>query len=245
MGLTLADLYKWADSVVPEADSSIIPSISTTQLDKRTIFNEAAREFVKIAKPFRKEIKFTCTAGTPSYSISSNITDFAEMREEGMWHLRSDASTNLWDRLKPITMRKLDQKFSNWRSQANSDNIRYYWQDGDLLYTFYTPSSTLTNGFLVYYYGASKDMTNTTDYPFTGSATEDIRLSPYEKYLVSYYESQALKIVGYRSDSKNKLQEFIQECIKAKAELQNRRDLAQSSQAQAKTGMNFGNPFRK
>ncbi len=242
--MILEDIFRWCYALVPESNG-VIPSISTTQLCVKDIANEGCREFVRITRCLPKDKKFNCTAGISSYAISGNISDFSEMREEGMWHLRSDASTTSWERLKPTTVRDLDQSFSNWRTQSVNDNVNKYWQDGDMLNVFYTPSTTLTNGFWAYYYALSNDMTATTHYPFTGSTTQDPRLSPYEKYILAYYEHKALGILGYKDDSANKLTEFITMCQKAKMELASRRDLAQESRAKPKTALRLGNPFRR
>ena len=145
--MTLGDLFKWCDTIVPEVTEDVIPSISSTKLDKRAILNAGAAEFVLIANCFPKEKKISCIANNPTYSLSSNISDFMSMREEGVWHLRSDASVNTWERLKPKTIRDLDQEFTNWRDQDPSDLSLCYYQDGDTLGIFYTPSTAVTNGF--------------------------------------------------------------------------------------------------
>ena len=241
--MTLSQLLMWCNGIVPEADETVIPSSSSTLLSKLNILNEGAKEFALLTRCFPREKKFNVTANNYTYSLSSNVPDFLEMREEGIWHYRSDASTTLWDRLKPTTVRELDQTFSSWRVQAANDFVRNYWQDGDTIGLFYTPSTTIANGLWIYYYGASSDMSLTTHYPFTGTTTEDPRLAPYEKYLLIYYKSIALGILGYRDDAAKELALFAGLAAKAKAELNSRRDIAQ--EAQAKPKVYGSNPFRR
>lgn len=243
--MTLDKLFMWCAAIVPEADNTVIPSSSTTLLSKLDILNEAAREFVLLARCMPREKKFNVTASNYTYSLTINVPDFLEMREEGIWHLRSDSSVNVWDRLKPITVRELDQRFPSWRTQSVNDFVQNYWQDGDTVGLFYTPSSSLTNGLWIYYYGAASDMSLPTHYPFTGTTSEDPRLAPYGKYLLSYYESKALGIMGYKSDAAAKLTEFATLALKTRAELASRRDLAQESQAKPKTYISRGNPFQR
>lgn len=242
---TLGNLFLWCNAEVSEADESVIPSISSTLLDKKTILNEGAREFVLLTRCFPREKKFNVTANNYTYTLSSNVPDFQEMREEGLWHLRSDSSTNVWDRLKPTTIRELDQKFPAWRTQSANDFVRNYWQEGDMIGLFYTPSTSLTNGLWIYYYGMSSDMSTTSQYPFTGTTTQDPRLAVYEKYLLAYYKSIALGIMGYKDDAAKKLAEFGTLCLKARAELVSRRDLVQEAQAKPKTYIARGNPFQR
>jgi len=227
--MQLSDLYRWAETVVPEADEVVIPSESTTQLCKRDIFNEAEREFVKLTKCLPKDKKFDCVANNSTYSLVTEIPDFLEFKEEGVWHFRSDSSTTIWDRMKPTTRRVLDQKYKNWRSHTSSDYCRNYWQDGDEIGIYYTPTSTVTNGFWAYYYATSSQMSTSTDYPFTG-AINSTRLEPYHKHLLVYYEYRALGILGYKQDAQAKLKEFYLLCEQSKSEMQERSDLAQEAQ---------------
>lgn len=246
--MTLADLIRWGTGLLPEADETVLPSISTTQLSKRDITNEAASEFVKLTRCFPRNKKFDCTGSNYTYSISTEVSDFGEMAEEGMWHLRSDttsnASTVTWERLEAITVRDLDEKFRTWRNQSASDMVRYYWQEGNELGVFYTPSNSVSDGFWIYYYAISSDMSSLTDYPFTGTTTRDTRLATYEKDLLTYYQAKVLGLLGYKDDAQVKLTEFYALCTKARGELQSRRDIAQSSRARPKTRMGLGNPFR-
>jgi hypothetical protein len=228
--MQLNEIYRWCEGVVPQADENVIPSVSTTLLSKLDILNEGEREWTRVTKCFAKEKKFDCVANNNSYSLTTNIPDFLEMREEGFWHLRSDSSTNTWDRLRPTTMRIIDQKYPTWRVQAASDYVRDYWQDGDYLHTFYTPSTAVTNGFLAYYYATSSQMSATTDYPFTGSVNQT-RLEPYHRHIISFYEAKALDMLGYKDDSVRKLSEFYQLAGAAKNDLDSRPDLAQEAHA--------------
>lgn len=241
--MTLGDFFRWVESLVPECDETVMPSISTSQLCKRDILNEGTKEFVKLTRCLPKEKKFSTSAGIPTYSITSNISDFSEFREEGVYHCRSDSSLN-WHRLTPTTIRELDQERPTWRNQSSADTLTHYWQDGDILGTYYTPTYALTNGFWAYYYAVPQTMNSSTDYPFTGSTTEDKRLSAYDNALITYYEAKALGFLGYKDDSANKMKEFYDKCMVAKSLLQSRRDLAQSSKVRMKTGLNI-NPFKK
>lgn len=242
--MNLGELLRQAETIVPEADNSVIPSISTSVWSKRDIFNEAASEFVRITKCFPKDKKFDCSAESYTYSLIDNVSDFLEMRPEGVWHNRTSTSTTMWWRLQPTTIRELDQRFTNWRDQNPNDNLRYYWQDGDTLGVFYTPSQTVTDGLWIYYYATSSNMTSITDFPFTGTSVQSTRLKPYEKYLMPYYEYRVLGLLGYKEDAKAKQQEFYQLCTNARNDLQGRRDLTQETGAKPKTLLNMGNPFR-
>jgi hypothetical protein len=234
--MTLATLLLWCAKLVPEAaDSSVIPDSSTTELSKTNILNEGAKEFVRITKCFPKEVRFNCVADDQEVYISDVATDFMEMREEGIWHYRSDTSSTTWERLEPTTIRELDMKFPSWRVQSSSDYVKQYYQEGNTIGFHYTPSTTITNGFRMYYYGNSTDMTGNTHYPFTGSTTQDPRLSNYERIILEYYKSVALGILHYNDDSANALKNFYYLCEEAKRDLQGRRDLAQQGRIKIKS----------
>jgi len=246
MANNLGGLFLWCNAKVPEVDDNIIPSVSSSLLDKKTILNEGAKEFVRIARCLPKEKKINCSANTQSYSISSNIPDFMEMREEGVWHYRTASNTATWQRLVPTSQRELDDKFPTWRTQSASDQVRNYYQDGDVMGFFYTPSTAVTNGLWIYYYATSSDMSSTSHYPFTGTTTQDPRLAAYETLLVDYYEAKALDIMGYKDDASNKLKIFYDKCTVAKSQLQSRRDLVQNANARPKTFLSYArNSFKR
>jgi len=231
--MTLAELYRWSETKVSGLDEATLPSVSSTQLDKRSIFREGEREWVRVVKPFPKDAKFNCVAENYTYSITDNIPDFLEMREEGLWHYQTGSNSSSWRRLKPVTMRILDQIRPDWRNQSSSDFLHYYWQDGDILGTYYTPSTSVTNGFWAYYYATSSQMTATTDHPFSGSVNST-RLEPYHQHILTYYESKGLEILGYNDDAKAKLSEFYQLVANAKNDLEERKDLVQNAQVRPK-----------
>ena len=240
MALNLGDLFRWSESLIPEADETVLPSVSTTQLSKKDIFNEAETEFVKLTQCLPKEAKFNCVANNYSYTLTDNVPDYSEMREEGLYHLRSDASTNTWDRLAPTTMALVDQKYRTWRTQAASDYVRDYWVDGDQIQVHYTPSTSVTNGFWIYYYATSSKMSSLTDYPFTGSVLST-RLESYYKYLFPYYEYRVLGLLGYKDDAAMKQQEFYQLAKGSYGQVKNRTDLRQNAHARSVSYMSrFG-----
>lgn len=237
--MTLGELIRRAEGLVPEADEVVIPSISTTKIDKMSIFNEGVREFVKHTDCMPKKKRFNCVASTSSYSLTSNVSDYYKPREGGLWHNYSATSTSAtstyWERCKPVTARLLDTKYPSWRDDDPSDFVDKYWIEGDMLYTHYTPSTSITNGFEFYYYGLPTDMSALTHYPFTGSTSQENRFSQYDRILLVYYEYRALGIMGYKSDATNKELEFYQLCEKAKAEMQDRPDIAQDAEIRPKS----------
>jgi hypothetical protein len=239
--MNLGQLCIWTTGLVPEADENLLPSISTTQLCKRDILNQACTEFVGITKCLPKDVRVNVSGGIQSYSISSMISDFSDFREEGVWHFRS--STQWW-RVQPKTIRELDQEVPFWRIQSATDLVRYYWRDGDILGFYYTPSTSVSKGLWLYYYAQPKNMSNLTDYPFTGTSTEDVRLANYDNILLDYYKSKALGILGYKDDENKIITEFYNKCNSARGVLQSRRDLAQSSKSRVKTNM-MSNQFRR
>lgn len=241
--MTLNDLIIRGRGLIPEVDSEVLPSSSTTQLSMTNIFNDGAQEFAKLTRCLPKERFFDVVASNPTYQLTTEVNDFYTMKEEGLWHNRSGSDTN-WYRVKPMTIRALDQKFPTWRNQSSSDMVMYYSQDGDTLRVFYTPTFSKTNGFWLYYYATSSDMTAATDYPFTGNSTHSTRLSPYEKNLLVYYEYRALGIMGYKDDALKKEQEWYQLCEKGRSELDTRRDLAQNSSAKV-VGYGRGRNYRR
>lgn len=227
--MNLAELLRWTESIVPEADETVIPSISTTQLSKRDILNQGEYEFVRLTKCFPTDNKFNCTANTREYPLRTNVPNYLEPRPEGLWHFRSDTSTNIWERVRPTTIRRLDQRMRTWRTQGKSDLTQEYWIDGDKIGVFYTPSTTIVTGFWFYYFATSSQMSSLTDYPFTGSQASS-RLEPYHKHLLVYYEYRALGILGYKQDAVAKEKEFYQLCMQAKAEQDSRQDIVQETQ---------------
>lgn len=234
--MTLNDLINRGVGIVPEADENYLPSISTTQLCKRDIFNDAQDEFVKITRALPSEKKFDCTANNPTYLLSTVCPDFNEMRAEGVWHLRSSSSTS-WDRLEPTTIRNLDQTNRTWRDMSANDFCRWYYQDGNTIGVYYTPSTSVTNGFNIYYYASPSDMSSLTDHPFSSNGLP--HLEGFERILITYYEYRVLGLLGYKDDSSVKEKEFYQLCQAAKQQLDSRRDLAQTSQGRVRSNLNF------
>jgi len=233
--MTLAELIRIGNGLCPECDESVVPSLSTTTFCKADVFNEATREFSKYTLCLPKVKRFNCVASTSSYSLTSNISDYYIPREPGLWHNRSDTATTSWERVDPTTVRNMDMDYPSWRNDSVSDYVDNYWIDGDMLYTHYTPSTTISSGFEMYYYGMSTDMSALTHYPYTGTATEEARLRPYDRALLVYYEYRVLGLLGYKSDAQAKEQEFYMLCEKARNELQNRRDIAQDSTVRPKS----------
>jgi len=237
--MTIAELIRRAEGIVPEASETVIPSYSTTQYSKLDIFNEAAEEFAKYTLCLPKDKKFDCTASTQTYSLMANIPDYFMPREEGFFHLRSDTTSNTtglsWDRLKPTSVRNLDEEQPSWRTASSSDTLLKYWIDGDIFGVHYTPSNSVTNGFHAYYFAVPSKASALTHYPFTGTTSQDARLSLYDRTLIVYYEYRALGLLGYKNESLAKEKEFYLLCDKAKSEINTRRDLAQESRARPKS----------
>ena len=239
--MNLGQLCIWATALVPEADETVLPSISTSQLCKRDILNQATTEFTAITKCLPKDIRVNVRPGVQSYSMSSITSDFSDLREEGIWHFRSNTQ---WWRVQPRTIRELDEEVPFWRIQSASDLVRYYWRDGDIVGFYYCPSTTVTKGLWFYYYAQPQAMNSLTDFPFVGSGTEDARLANYDNVLLDYYKAKALGILGYKDDEQKLLGGFYQKCMASKQIMQSRRDLAQESKSRVKTNMRY-NPFRR
>lgn len=211
------DLISLARVYVPEVNSDVISDANVL-----IILNIGAEKFVAITEAFPKNVTFKATAETQEYNLSEFVTDFQKMTTSGLWWLDSNGN---WNRLKPTTLRVLDDEFPQWRSDSSASPFRYFI-NGNVITIHPKPDTTLADAFKLYYFARSTNMSDSTHYPFTGSTTRDPFLVDFEEDIIEYYKYRAKQIMGYDGQAREAKESFIGRAQYAKTQLQDRPDIA-------------------
>ncbi len=110
-----------------------------------------------------------------------------------------------------------------------------YSLDGDVITIHPKPDTTLDDGFKIYYWALSTDMSDDTHYPFTGSTTRDPFLADFEEDLLEYYKFRAKQVMGYAGQAEEAKQAFIDRAAFAKKQLKDRPDIATEAHMRPKS----------
>ena len=201
------------------------PGAKTNKISNATLellLNEGAARVAVMSKCLKTNEKFTVTAETQSYDLSSVVTRFAAMDTPGLLWNAGDADDTDWDYLDPITIKWLDKNRSSWRDEDSGSPI-YYAQEGDNLIIVPTPDTTLANGFWLYYAQKPKPMTSDDHYPF-GYDTEISRLSIFADAVIKFFTWKSMEALAKRdqTDLWKAEQDFYRE-VAQKTVLLNRR----------------------
>lgn len=202
--------------LIPEINST--DALDNTDLD--TVLNMAAKEMLEKTDGYPTSTIFNGVADTLEYSITTYISTFGKLHEEGLWWY--DSGNSKWLQLTAKTRNTLSDEYPTWRT-ADAGNPRVYAVDGDLLIICPKLSANQTNAFKLYHYARSTDMSADSHYPFTGSTTELSTLATHELALFDYVKAIVKPMFG--QDGASHLNVFYQKCNDIKKKLSSRPDL--------------------
>ena len=129
--------------------------------------------------------------------------------------------------LDPETVRSLDNKYNNWRSDSGGVAERYAML-GDLLIPHPYVDEDITNGFLVYFFQRPATMSDGTHYPFhipESQTTERSDLAILSDSVLEYAEWKILKVLNKRDDAYQKFNEYLQNLEMIRPLIQIRSDI--------------------
>jgi len=194
--MTETDLLSLCRLYVPECLSTVI-----TDVNALIILNQAAQKFVYLSEALPTSTLFNVVASQQEYLLSTNVTTFSKVRPEGLWWY--DSVNSSWVQLKGRTIKWLDE-----------------------ITVYPKPLTAVSNGFKLYHFKISTDMSAGAYYPFSGSLTVRYPfLANYEEDLLDYYKYRSKQIMGYGQQAQEALEMFTTKALKAKAELKTRTDL--------------------
>lgn len=222
--MTLVNLRNLARAMIPGAKSQVIDG-PTLDL----ILNEGVKDIVAYTLCLKANKKFNVVAGQSEYILSSVIGDYLSPDKSGLWW---DNGTK-WQVLYPRTLKYLDEFRPNWRDMENANPMEYSIE-ADILTISPPPETALTNGFWFYYVKQATSMTQDTDYPFSGSATELTHLSIFDMAIILYARKTISPMLNKDQDANMTMQEYLQEREIKKNQFYKRLDLMNSPEARLK-----------
>jgi hypothetical protein len=187
------------------------------------ILNEGALDVAVRTQCLKNFAYFNAEAGINKYSLSTKLSRYLGIEESGVWFLEDGQYTELY----PKTLRELDNKRPNWRSETG-DSIQEYAIFGDWFMPVPYPETALSNAFLIYYFERPMTMTDPSDFPFhiVGvKTTERSDLAILSDCILLYAEAKVLKLLSKRQDSAEKYNEYLATLEMVKPFIQARPDI--------------------
>lgn len=194
---------------VPGAKTTVI---SPTVLD--LLINKGVDDVNSYALGYVGSKKIDVVAEQQEYEIHTEISDFLLIGKSGLLWNSGTVATPVWKKLIPITKTYLNKHISNWRD-VDSDDPIYYYIEANTIGIYPKPDTNLTDGFwLDDYYKSATEMTDSGDFPFSGSPTQIVSLLDFDDVIVDYVRWKLQKVLG------NKAQGVISEAeyVKLRAE---------------------------
>jgi len=217
--MTFENLKNLGRLMVPGAKVNRIPD-SLLEL----ILNEGAIDVAHRSLCLSSNSKVNIVADQQQYNLSSALTRYLNITEAGVLWNAGDATNTDWRRLKPKTLKWLDEKYSNWRDQ-DSGTPQYYAIENDTMFIVPAPSASLSDGLWVHYGQKPVAMDSDEKYPF-GHDSEISRLSVLSWSILDYWVWKANTIVDKDYDESKGEQDYIKG-VESKMKLVNRnRDMA-------------------
>jgi len=189
--MTLEDFRTLIRAYVPGAKIKVIDNTLLTLL-----INKGVDDTNSFGKLLDVTKKFNVKAEQAEYDIFSEITaDFLTMDRPGIWWNAGTATKTNWIQMIPKTAKWLDRFQTNWRDEGSGDPIYYFYKNGK--FTFHPkPSTTLSNGFWLYYSKTSVNMTLSTHFPFTGATDELPHLRDMDDAIIDYVRWKLQRPLG-------------------------------------------------
>lgn len=163
--------------------SAKIRVISNTLLD--VLINKGVDDVNMEGACWQGNKKFNVVAEENSYVMSSEIDDFIEFDNAGLWWNDGTASALDWKRLDSMSRRTLDDQYPQWKNEDSDSPLRVVLE-GDNLLINPTPNTTIDEGFWAFYIKKPVIMSASGHYPFSGSTTEIGSLSKLDDAIIDY-----------------------------------------------------------
>jgi hypothetical protein len=182
--MNLNNLKKLARAYVPSASDSIDNEII------ELVLNQGALDVAYRTLCLPDSDYINVQEDVSEYNLSQHLTDYLAIDKPGIWWY--DGSQ--WKKLNPATIEWLDRNITNWRDDSSDDPQRYAL-NGNTIILHPTPSTTTSNGLLVYYGKKPKTMTQNSHYPF-GYNSEIPHLAILSECILTFWEWKAAKMLG-------------------------------------------------
>ncbi len=154
--MTLGEFLDLARLFVPGAKKN---QVTDDQL--KIVLNAGALDIVSFTRCLDRVVYFDLVDGQQEYLLSDVAPDFLSMDDEGIWVY--DGSR--YKKCYPKTRKWLDEEYINWRGAGESTPI-YYYQEENAIGFYKTPSTSRTNGALMYTIRKPETMVENTDVAF-------------------------------------------------------------------------------
>jgi len=206
---------------------STLTSSKASDTTLNLILNEGALDVAHRSACLKAIQDFDATAELGEYRLSSVLTRYLDIGEEGIWWYNDST----WEEIDPRTIKYLDNHFPRWRDDSSGDPQRYTIY-GDLFIPHPKPDTTQSNGFRAYFIQRPPSMTADAHFPFpvgsTQSGTERSDLAILSDAILLYSEWKVLKAMNKRQESFEKRNEYLEELELKKMMLHQRRDIGHS-----------------
>jgi len=170
---------------------------------------------------------FNATADTGEYRLSSVLTRYLDIGDEGIWW--NDGTT--WEEIEPKTIKALDNFFPRWRDDDSGDPQRYALH-GDLFIPHPTPDTTLANGFKAYFIQRPPTMTADAHFPFpvgdTQAGTERSDLAILSDSIILYCQWKVLYALNKQVEAHEKHIAYFEDIEAKRRMIGLRRDIGHS-----------------
>lgn len=170
-------------------------AVSPSVLD--LILNNGAKDVASKSICLPANTKFATVADKMEYDLSSILARFLIIDKPGVWYRES--TTEDYRRLRPVTIKWLDERQPNWRDRDSSDPYWYY-QHGNALGLVPAPDATISEGIWVYFGQAPESMTESAHFPF-GFDSEITRLQPLSEAVIAYASWKVVKAMHEGQDA--------------------------------------------
>jgi hypothetical protein len=187
--MNLTNLKILARAYVPQAKLQAINDATLV-----IILNEGCLDVGLKASVLKTSASFNAVSGTQEYDLRTALTRYLAIDKGGVWYL----SGTTYKKLYPKTIEWLDENVQNWRNGAAGEPL-YYYLYSDKIGFYPKPSSSVTNGFLMYFVQRPTPMANATpatEYPFNGASEID-QYAPYSDCVLDYWIWRARRILSF------------------------------------------------
>lgn len=222
--MKLSELKTFGRAIVPAAK---ISTISNALFE--LILREGAIDVAKETMCLPTSTKFTATAGNSVYLLTSIASNILTIDKSGLWWYNGTQ----WKQLFARTRQWMDDNVQNWRDRA-SGTPNWWFREGNEITVIPAPSSTLADGFWLYYGKKPPVMGSDDHYPF-GGALEIVHLTTLSHNILDYWRWKAFEILG-EAGSAEKAQAIYRSKLPMARDfvLQNAALLAQNGKIEAK-----------
>lgn len=231
--ITFGQLKKLSRLYVPTAKKQIADDDILEYL-----INQSVVDIVSDLKLLKKNAVFDVVAGQSDYDISSLVNDFILMDKPGLKYYDGSQWVGK-QQFVAVTEEYLDIHYPLWRSSA-SGTPQYYFKKDSVITVYPTPNATTLNGFSLFYCNKPTQMTNDSDYPFTGNNPAVEEYSVLWKAILLKTRSLMGTFVGDEQTESLADQKYMIELERRRKDLKRRPDIETSDELEMSSyGFNY------